>query len=1503
MRLTVTYVRPSGSPVDLSVTADASVTVGQLGRVLLERDPQVGRDVQTPTLMLPSGEVLPANLTVAASRVQSGAEVRVVAAPTSDGGASAQSARAQLLVLSGPAGQQEPIPLSSGVHTVGRDYGHAVRLVDPQVSRTHAQLVIGDSVEIVDLGSANGVFLGGQRVERTALRPDDVVVLGDTRIRVVHNGAASADPEGNGELFNRSPRLESRYLGGDFEAPEPPSPQRPAALQWTPFLAPLLLGPALYLVTGRLATLLFLALGPLLLVGGFLERRRTARRDYEQAVDVHRAALAALREELDDARREEQAARSAEHPATQELTQAARTRAPLLWSSRPDRPGFLELRLGAGQVPSRNRVVLPRRRSADVDVWQELLQLQSKAERVGDVPIVADLREAGSVGVAGARPEALTVMRALLAQLVCRHSPAELVVAAVVAADHVEEWQWLKWLPHTSSQDSPVPGDQLAAGAVAGARLVAALEDLVQTRASTSAAAAHPLPAVVLLVEDAAPVDRSRLVALAEQGAAVSVHLLWLAASVERLPAACRAFVELRGVPVTASVGLVVPGQRLDDVQCERLGAEGATALGRSMAPLVDAGARKQDQSDLPPSAGLLQLLPEGAADQQGAVVDAWRTGGSLPGPEVGAGVPSQSRTGLRAMVGVGAGQPFVLDLREHGPHALVGGTTGAGKSEFLQTWVAAMAAAHSPLRVTFLFVDYKGEAAFGDCIGLPHSVGLVSDLNPHLVRRALTSLRAELRYREEVLREHKAKDLLDLERRGVPGRPPSLVIVVDEFAALAKEVPEFVDGVVDVAQRGRSLGLHLVLATQRPAGVIRDSLRANTNLRIALRLADADDSNDVLGVPDAAGFDPALPGRAMAKLGPGRVTPFQAAYVGGRTPETPPAPPIVVLERPFGTGGEWEPAPSEVADGSPADGSSADRQTDLTRLVNSVQRAHEQARIPTPRRPWLPELEPVYGLHELYEADNPHMLHEVPQQRSDSELVFGVQDDPSQQRRTLASFVPDRDGSMAVFGTGGSGKSTFLRTLALAAARTPDGGPCHVYGLDFGAQGLRMLDPHPSEQGSDGGSAPAGDRRLPHVGAVIAGDDDERVVRLLRTLREIVDERAVRFARVSAGTIAQYRQLARRPDEPRILLLVDGLGAFRSAYEVGVQARWFEVFQSIVADGRAVGVHVVLSADRSTALPGGLAALVQRRLVLRLAGDGNEAALLRIPAGAFSLDTPAGRGFLDGAEVQVAVLGGSASTTQQAEDVEQLAVVAQADPVWRAAPPRPVGRLRERLTLQQLPAWVAGAPALGVEDLTLEATGFHPSGTLLVTGPPGSGRTSLLAMLTLSFRRSYGPSTCVYLGVARSPLLAQMEWDQAAEDVDDIASLAKDLAGSLADPAAPAAVIVVENLPELLNTPADAPLQQLVRTVRRTEALLIADGETSAMTSSFGLLQLVKQGRHGIALQPDQTDGDAVFKTTFPRVNKAAFPPGRGFYVHRGRVLRVQCALPEEEPLEPPLT
>lgn len=1453
----------SGRLDDVIVTVDSTATVGALAERLRVSHPTARPSlppgatltlrVQTPGAA--ERTVDPA-LTMGDAGIRSGDVISLATdVARGEGG---RAAIAAVHIVSGPdAGKQ--FPLGVGTSFIGRDRGCDVRLTDPQVSKRHLRVNITDVVEVIDENSANGTQLHGEVIQRAVLRSEDVVQVGETQLKVVVHqaqGAVVAKGASNHAIdFNRSPRLDPRYEGVELVAPEPPQRPSPQRFPLIPLLAPILMAAIMYAVTKNALSILFVALSPIMLIGSFFETRVANKKQFEQASADFRGALRDLAVQLQYACEMERSQRRREHPSTGEVWDAVQGLTPLTWTRRPRHDSFLQVRTGLGTLPSRNSVKMPAANNTAPELWRELNAVTSQFAMVDRVPVVASLRHCGGLGVAGPVVASHPLAASVIAQIVGEHSPAELVVAAVTSSASTARWEWLKWLPHAGSDHSPISCEHLAATPSAANALISELEDLVRARAEVRKADEElALPVIVVLVEDDAAVERARLVTLADIGPRQGVFFVWAAPSLERVPAACRAFLEFDPNSGEGRVGFVDGGVGVGAVELEPLPVEQAAVLARRLSPLVDAGALLEDQSDLPRSVSFLTIGGLELADNADDVIERWRGSNSMP-PEPGA--PRLKRdNNLRALVGQSASDRFYLDLRTNGPHALVGGTTGAGKSEFLQSWIIGMAAAHSPARVNFLFVDYKGGAAFADCVNLPHCVGLVTDLSPHLVRRALRSLNAELRRREHILNRKKAKDLLELERRRDPDAPPSLVIVVDEFAALVSEVPEFVDGVVNVAQRGRSLGLHLILATQRPAGVIKDNLRANTNLRVALRMADEADSDDVIGTPQAASFDPAIPGRGVVKTGPGRLTAFQAAYAGGYTSNTPAIPTIDVNEFSYGVGLPWD-VPD---DGTPIDDGPLGP-NDIHRVVVNVQAAAERASLAEARKPWLPELFASYRLEEL------------PSRRTDQDLVFGVIDKPDDQDQPVVSFRPDVDGNMAVYGTGGSGKSTFLRSIAVAAGFAPArGGPCTVYALDFGSRGLQMIED------------------LPHVGAVISAEESERVVRLLRQLRATIDERAERYAKAQASTIEEYRTRSGRREEARILLLVDNFGAFRQAYEIGPMGRWFETFQSIAGDGRSVGVHIVLSADRPGAVPSSLNSAIQRRLVLRLTSD-MDYTVLNTADDVLTAASPPGRGIMDECEVQVGVLGGDPNVAKQAAEIDRLGAAMERAGVQRV--PR-IASLSDRIVPAEMPDQAGGLPVLGVWDETLEPIAFEPAGVFLVTGPPQSGKSNTVAWMVDSLRRHDPTRSFALFGTRRSLLKGAASWKHMALTPDEMDAVATDLADRIGadDPSTASLVIVIESIGDLLNGPADMPLQDLIKACRAMDRFVVVEGETSSVGSSWPLLQAAKAGRYGIAMQPEQLDGDSLFKTGFPRISRAEFPQGRGMYVRSGRVARVQVPL-----------
>jgi S-DNA-T family DNA segregation ATPase FtsK/SpoIIIE len=1344
------------------------------------------------------------------------------------------------LVVSGGSAAGRRLALAGGEQRVGRGSHCALALDDAALSGEHLVLRVDErGVELEDLGSSNGTTVEGVSLEPggpRSLEPGELVQAGRTLLelepRLARAAAATPAPDGT-VPFNRPPRVQTPVEPAARPFPAPPAEPYRSRLPLAASLVPLVLGVALYAVTGYPTMLLFAALSPVMALASFVEERRGGKSGYSRGARDYRRRLAALRDELEQERTREVRRRRALAPSAAELLRRGQNREPGLWERRADDADFLSLRLGSADRPA--SLTLRLEPGGADDLRREVEQLAAWYATVPLVPVSAPLAELGVLGLCGPPERVGALGRWLAAQAAALHSPRELVIAAAVAPERLAEWEWLKWLPHARVETAPV--EPLLASGREGARtLLEAVAELVRARRAEAesaygGASQRPLPAVLLVLDEAVAPDRALVAEALGRAADGGVAAVWLGRERRDLPGESRGIVELDEGLSRLAYTDARTGERSADITADGLSPELALRLALALAPVRDTSAVGPGAS-VPERATLLELL---GTDEPDARWIAQQWSGAAPG-----------RT---ALLGAAAGEPFAVDLRVDGPHALVAGITGAGKSELLQTMIASLAAAYPPTRLTFLLVDYKGGAAFKDCVALPHTVGYVTDLDGHLARRALVSLNAELRRRERLLAEAGAKDLAELEERNAETAPPSLVIVIDEFATLAREIPEFVEGVVDVAQRGRSLGVHLVLATQRPGGVVSDNIRANTNLRIALRVNEAAESTDVIGAPDAARIPRDRPGRGFARTGHGELTEFQAAYAGGVTASRSRDRAVLVRELRF------EGAPAVLGDGRVAG------ESDLARLVAAAVQAAEETGLPAPVRPWLPPLEPVLPLVGVAraEGDDPTAAVSV-----------GMIDEPALQRRRPLVVDFETEGSVLVYGASGAGKTTLLRTTAVALAQAAPPEQLHLYGLDFATRGLLALE------------------ELPHCGAVIAGEDEERVTRLFGLLRRALERRKHLFAQSGVFTLSEYRRKGGGEPVPRIVVLLDGYAGFASAFERVNLGALVDTLPRLVGDGRPLGVHFAISADRRGAVPSSLAGLIPAKLILRLADD-DELAAFGIPAKTVrGSQLPPGRGFLPNAlELQVALLGDDPSGGGQASALaDAAAALRRAHPEASVPPVEPLPTAVDRAALSRSEESLTVALGLGdaeLEPLHVSLADRH----FLVAGPYRSGRSTALATLVAGLRESSADVPVHLLAPRRSPLLELEGWASAASGIEECDAAA----ARLADVEGPA-VLVIDDGDELAETLGSASLETLVRRGRDAGICVIAAAERQAVQRAFaGWLRELRKDEHGLLLDPDpDVDGD-LLGARLPRRSNPVFPAGRGYYVDRGLVELVQVA------------
>lgn len=704
--------------------------------------------------------------------------------------------------------------------------------------------------------------------------------------------------------------------------------------------APVVAAVVIWALTQSPFVLIFAALGPVVAVASMLDGRRQNARRARHDAERFSSEMRSVRGELASQHAAERAEAWDAFPGAirnnfAQLRDSARNESEqiALWRH----VGLGSITVGRGAVASEVRldssalagVSMSETHAARARARDEIRELRNQARTVRDAPV--RVQADGGIAIVGTPRLAHALMRGLIVQLARSSQPASVRLIVPIGS----EWEWARSLPHATLSSGAQRGTANTAGPFSEVQLLERLRG--RTNESVQPASQLGWPAR----NQAAPV------------------LFAVVDSLELVPPECETVVRVDSPRSAFVVRSSEPSGHSHDggtIIPELLGEEQARVISRELAHrAVQAGVVTTEQV-LPSSVALDEIAGYGA-----------------------------SSPGLACVIGVAAGGAMLLDLVAHGPHAVVGGTTGSGKSELLISWVISMAASHSPSEFAVLLVDFKGGAAFSGLEALPHCVGVLTDLDEREATRALASLRAELRAREQQLRAAHAKSIDDV---AAPAGMPRLVIVVDEFAAMLNTFPELHELFVDIAARGRSLGVHLVLCTQRPAGVVRDTLLANCSLRVSLRVNNAADSRATMNTDAAALLSAALPGRALVATSDGSVTEFHSAVAH------------------------------------------------TARLVGEIGDRELLAQLSTPRpplrRPWLPPLPHEIRLdsRELEGIDA-----EVPREfsRRDTRLVqfvMGLLDDPEQQRRLLARWFPEEQGPMLVLGAARTGRSTVLDAL-----------------------------------------------------------------------------------------------------------------------------------------------------------------------------------------------------------------------------------------------------------------------------------------------------------------------------------------------------------------------------------------------------------------------------------------------------------------------------------------
>ena len=987
-------------------------------------------------------------------------------------------------------------------------------------------------------------------------------------------------------------------------------------------------------------------------IRGFIKNRKKYKADKKERIDLYRLYLKDKVKELTRLEREQKEGMHYHFPTISELTDLVESYNHRIYEKTPLHFDFLYYRLGLGKLPTSYELSYGQQeRSGKKDALEEEgYALYSRHKKIPDMPIPANLSH-GPVGYIGPRNLVLEQLQLLVMQLATFHSYHDVQFITILPEEERDQWSWMRWLPHAKLQELNVRG--FVYNQRTRDQVLNSLNQILKLRRSQKEEASHKESTlfhphyVVLVTDEKLILDHVIMEFFTEDPTELGCSLIFVEDVMSSLSENIQTVINIKdrntGQLVMEEGVLKETDFRLDhfptDYDKER--------IARTLAPLNHLQNLK---SSIPDSVTFMEMYgAETFEDLQ--VSSRWKKNA----PYKSLAVP----IGLR-----GQDDLVQLNLHEkaHGPHGLIAGTTGSGKSETIQSYILSLAVNFHPHDVAFLLIDYKGGGMANLFKDLPHLLGTITNLDGAQSMRALASINAEIHRRERLFGEFEVNHINQYQKKFKNGEAteplPHLFLISDEFAELKVNQPDFIKELVSIARVGRSLGVHLILATQKPSGVVDDQIWSNSRFKIALKVADRSDSNEMLHTPDAAEITQT--GRAYLQVGNNEVYElFQSAWSGA---DYQPDKDDMGIEDHtiylINELGQYEILNEDLSGLEDVD-EIKEVPTELDAIVHHIQLLCEEQEIPPVPQPWLPPLKERIALEEL-ETVQPAVAWEEEKSLS---FLLGMADIPQAQKQEAVSINLSKDGHVLLYGSPGTGKTTFLQTAAMDLARKFSPKDLTMYLMDFGTNGLAPLS------------------KLPQVADTMLLDQTEKISKFVRIMEKELNRRKKLLADYGVGTLELYRQ-ASGQQESSIVILLDSYEAIK---EEAYEAELFKLLVRISREGLSIGVHLLMTAGRQSNLRAQLYSNFKHQLSLPQNDVSEVRAIVGSTPLAMTMEDIKGRALMKREEVDVIQLALPVSGVNDTQVLNNLRQeVASLQEAWTGQRPSAIPMVPEELTMEE---------------------------------------------------------------------------------------------------------------------------------------------------------------------------------------------------------------------------